>query len=137
TLQINVGGTAAVVRAVLPTMAENSYGRIITVSGAGVGGPNLPDRLTAYVASKGAVMLLTETIASELPPGVTINSIAPGAVPTGLMDEVLHVGPEVAGRGLYDAVRSTAAPDLRPLRALAPHLAGEEAGWLDGRSLPA
>jgi 3-oxoacyl-[acyl-carrier protein] reductase len=137
TLEINVGGTAAVVRSVLPTMAKQSYGRILTLSGAGVGGPNLADRVSAYVASKGAVMVLTEAIAAELPPGVTINSIAPGAIPTGFMDEVLQVGPAVAGRALYDAVRTTAAPDLSSLRDLVLFLASDQAGGLSGRCLSA
>ena len=136
-LQINVGGTASLVRAVLPSMAKNSYGRMLTLSGGGVGGPNLPNRVSAYVASKGAVMVLTEAIASELPAGVTINAIAPGPIPTGFMDEVLHVGPDVAGRALYDAVQSTVKPDLRPLRELVLYLASESAGWLNGRCLSA
>ena len=89
TLAVNVGGTASLVRAVLPVDGEERLsGAYSRCRAAGVGGPNLPERVSAYVASKGAVMVLTEAIASELPAGVTINAIAPGAVPTGFMDEV-------------------------------------------------
>jgi 3-oxoacyl-[acyl-carrier protein] reductase len=137
TLSVNVAGTASIVRAVLPTMAAQRSGRIITMSGGGVGGPNLPARLSAYVASKGAVMLLTEALALELPDGVTINSIAPGAVPTTFMDEVRDVGPDVAGTALFDTVTTTAMPDLEPLRELLLYLAGDESGWLTGRCLSA
>jgi 3-oxoacyl-[acyl-carrier protein] reductase len=137
TLAVNVGGTAAVVRAVLPTMMAQGAGRILTMSGGGVGGPHLPSRLSAYVASKGALMLLTEALALELPDGVTINAIAPGAVPTGFMDEVLEVGRDVAGAALFDSVQSTSMPDLEPLRELALYLASDEAGWLNGRCLSA
>ena len=137
TVQVNLGGTVSIVRAVLPSMTKQRYGRVLTLSGGGVGGPNVPTRVSAYVASKGAVMVLTEAIAAELPAGVTINAIAPGPIPTGFMDEVLHVGPDVAGRALYDAVQSTAQPDLQPLRDLVLYLASESAGWLNGRCLSA
>jgi NAD(P)-dependent dehydrogenase (short-subunit alcohol dehydrogenase family) len=137
TLGVNVGGTVSLLRAVLPAMKERGFGRVLTLSGGGVGGPNLPDRVSAYVASKAAVVVLTEALALELPPGVTINAIAPGAVPTGFMDGVLAVGPEVAGAALFDAVRSTSMPDLEPLRELALYLASDEAGWINGRCLSA
>jgi NAD(P)-dependent dehydrogenase (short-subunit alcohol dehydrogenase family) len=137
TLAVNVGGAAAVVRAVVPTMMAQGAGRILTMSGGGVGGPHLPSRLSAYVASKGAVMLLTEALALELPDGVTINAIAPGAVPTGFMDEVLEVGPDIAGAALFDTVQSTSMPDLEPLRELVLYLTSDEAGWLNGRCLSA
>jgi NAD(P)-dependent dehydrogenase (short-subunit alcohol dehydrogenase family) len=137
TLAVNVAGTASIVRAVLPTMAAQGAGRIITMSGGGVGGPNLPSRLSAYVASKGAVMLLTEALSLELPEGVTINSIAPGAVPTTFMDEVRSVGPDIAGDALFDTVVNTAMPDLEPLRDLLLYVAGDDSGWLNGRCLSA
>jgi NAD(P)-dependent dehydrogenase (short-subunit alcohol dehydrogenase family) len=82
-------------------------------------------------------MLLTEVLAKELPEGVTINSIAPGAVPTGFMDEVLSAGRDVAGSDLYDAVLGQTTPDLGPLRDLVLYLADEHAGWLNGRCLSA
>jgi NAD(P)-dependent dehydrogenase (short-subunit alcohol dehydrogenase family) len=137
TLTLNVAGTAAVVRAVLPVMTAQRHGRILTMSGGGVGGPNIPARLSAYVASKAAVMELTEALALEMPDGVTVNSIAPGAVPTGFMGEVLDAGPDVAGAALFESVRSTAMPDLEPLRELVLYLASDEAGWLNGRCLSA
>jgi NAD(P)-dependent dehydrogenase (short-subunit alcohol dehydrogenase family) len=102
-----------------------------------VGGPGIPSRLSAYVASKGAVMVLTEALAAELPAGVTINSVAPGAVPTDFMREVLDVGPDVAGDKLFETVRSTPMPDLQPLRDLVLYLSGDESGWLNGRCLSA
>src|SRR5690606_11349368 len=64
-IDINVCGTANVVRSVLPAMAGAGHGRIVTLSGGGVGGPNVADRVGAYVASKGAVMLLTEALSYE------------------------------------------------------------------------
>jgi 3-oxoacyl-[acyl-carrier protein] reductase len=140
TLQVNVAGTAAVARAVIPHMRRAGFGRIVTMSGAGAGGPNLPDRVSAYVASKGAVMLLTEVLAKELPAGVTVNSIAPGAVPTGFMQEVVDKGRGTAGDALFDSVRQqldAGMPDLEPLRALLLYVVSDEAEWCTGRCLSA
>src|SRR5262249_6825415 len=127
TLRINVVGTAAVVRAVVPSMTTRGFGRIVTLSGAGVGGPQPADHVSAYVASKAAVVALTESVAAELPVGVTINAVAPGAVPTGFMAGVLEAGPELAGTTLFEAVRNTAMPDLSPLRELLLYVVSDEA----------
>lgn len=137
TLRLNVGSVAALAQAVVPIMATQGFGRILTMSGGGVGGPNLPERVSSYVASKGAVLLLTEVLAFELAAGVTINAIAPGAVPTGFMDDVLAAGPAVAGDSLFAAVQETVMPDLDPLRDLVMYLAGVGSGWLSGRCLSA
>jgi NAD(P)-dependent dehydrogenase (short-subunit alcohol dehydrogenase family) len=137
TLTVNVGGVAALVRAVLPSMRARGWGRLLTLSGAGAGGPNLPEHVSAYVASKAAVMMLTEVLAKELPAGVTINSIAPGAVPTGFMQEVLDRGPAVAGDALYESVKAQTMPDLSPLRALLAYVVSDESAWCSGRCLSA
>ena len=42
TVQVNLGGTVAIIRAVLPSMMKQSYGRVLTLSGGGVGGPHVP-----------------------------------------------------------------------------------------------
>lgn len=135
--QVNVGGSAAVARAVLPGMRARGHGRIVTVSGGGVGGPNIPARVSAYVASKAAVMALTEALAKELPHGVTVNSIAPGPVPTDFNKRVLDAGPSVAGDELFDSVRAMKPPDLEPLRDLLFYIASDESSWLNGRCLSA
>ena len=137
TLTVNVAGVAALVRSVVAPMAAQGFGRILTMSGGGVGGPGLPARVSAYVASKGAVMLLTEALALELPDGITINSVAPGAVPTGFMDEVVQAGPEIAGVALFATVQATTMPDLTPLRDLVLYLVDSDAAWLTGRCLSA
>ena len=89
------------------------------------------------MASKAAVVALTEVLAMELPAGITINAVAPGAVPTTFMREVLDVGPALAGQELVDTVEHTAMPDLGDLRRLLLYLVGGDAGWLTGRCLSA
>jgi 3-oxoacyl-[acyl-carrier protein] reductase len=100
--EINVRGTLLTCRAVLPAMIAAGFGRIITFSGGGATSP-LP-RLSAYAASKAAVVRLTETLADEVRDhGVTVNAIAPGAVDTRLQDEVLAAGARAGD--LYDRIR--------------------------------
>jgi 3-oxoacyl-[acyl-carrier protein] reductase len=137
TLRINVGGAFHMIRAVVPGMTARRSGRILTLSGAGIGGPRLPERLSAYVASKAAVVAFTEVVAKELPPGVTINAVAPGAVPTTFMHEVLDQGPEVAGDDLYQTVANTPHADDSALKELVLYLASSDSEWLSGCCLSA
>lgn len=77
-MQVNVTGSLLCARAVLPTMKQNRKGRIINIASSAVtlGRPNY----LHYIASKGAVMTMTRSMARELGPfGITVNSILPGA----------------------------------------------------------
>jgi 3-oxoacyl-[acyl-carrier protein] reductase len=96
TININLGGTFLCIKAVLPTMIKNRRGKIINLSGGGSVSPR--PRFSAYSAAKAAVVRLTETLAEEVKEyNININAIAPGAVNTRLLDEVLAAG-ETAGK---------------------------------------
>ena len=76
-------------------------GKIVNLSGGGATAP-LP-RLSAYAASKAAVVRFTETLAEELRgTGIDMNAVAPGALNTRLLDEVLAAGPDKVGKSFYD-----------------------------------
>src|SRR6516162_7201230 len=99
-MHINLFGTVLMCRAVIPMMREQGYGKIVNLSGGGATGP-LP-RISAYAASKAAVVRLTETFAEELLEAhVDVNAIAPGALNTRLLDEVLAAGPDKVGAEFY------------------------------------
>src|SRR5205807_6845166 len=98
---VNLLGTALMTRAVLPLLRAQGYGKIINLSGGGATAP-LP-RFSAYAASKAAVVRLTETLACELKDDhIDINAIAPGALNTRLLDDVLTAGPDKVGQDFYD-----------------------------------
>lgn len=99
-VEINLLGTVLNCREALPIFRRQGYGKIVNLSGGGATAP-LP-RISAYAASKAAVVRLTETLAEETAGcGIDINSIAPGALNTRLLEEVLAAGPERVGSAFY------------------------------------
>ena len=76
---INVLGTVYVTKAVLPSMIENAYGRIINV--ASVAGVYGNANMVAYSSTKGAVISMTKGLAKEVAAkGITVNAVSPGSV---------------------------------------------------------
>lgn len=101
TIKINLLGTVNMCALVIPFMKKSGKGRIINFSGGGEG--PFP-RFTAYSASKGAVIRFTESLAEELYGNkIYVNAIAPGAVNTRLLEEVLATGKEKVGEKFYKA----------------------------------
>ena len=76
-MAVNVRGSFECVKAVLPVMRRQKYGKIINIaSGTVFKGTPL---LLHYVASKGAVVALTRAVARECgEDGIRCNCIAPG-----------------------------------------------------------
>ena len=105
TIQVNLIGTMLLCRAVLPHFRARGYGQIINFSGGGATSPR--PRFGAYAASKAAVVRFTENLARELDgTGIFVNAIAPGAVNTRMLQEVLEAGPAKVGESAYrDALK--------------------------------
>jgi NAD(P)-dependent dehydrogenase (short-subunit alcohol dehydrogenase family) len=95
-VEINLFGSVLAARAVVPHFIRRGYGKIVQLSGGGASRP-LPG-LSAYAASKTAVVRFAETLAEELRAhGVDVNALAPGALNTRMLDEVLAAGPGAVG----------------------------------------
>jgi 3-oxoacyl-[acyl-carrier protein] reductase len=139
--EVNVFGTMHMCRAVLPVMRANRSGKIVNLAGGGVGGPGVASRVSAYAASKAAVVQLTESLAREVADdGVQVNAIAPGAVVTEMTAAVVAAGPERAGRELYERTRKQResggeSPELAA--RLVVWLASDASGALTGKMLSA
>lgn len=76
-MQVNVRGTWLVSQAAVPLLAQTPHAKIVNVASdtALWGAP----KLMAYVASKGAIISMTRSMARELgPQGICVNAIAPG-----------------------------------------------------------
>ena len=138
-IQINLFGTVLMCREVIPLMRRRGYGKIINLSGGGATAP-LP-RISAYAASKVAIVRLTETFAEELREAhVDVNAIAPGALNTRLLDEVLAAGPEKVGQDFYNRSlkqRDQGGAPLEKGAALAVWLASAASDGITGRLLSA
>lgn len=84
TIHINLKGQFLCAQRAARAMQKNAWGRIVNISsvasgqvGVGIAGG------AHYTASKGGVIALTETLASEWAPlGILVNSVAPGAIDT-------------------------------------------------------
>jgi 3-oxoacyl-[acyl-carrier protein] reductase len=101
TIEINVYGSVLMSRAVVPHFKVQGYGKVIQLSGGGATNP-LP-RISAYAVSKAAVVRFAETLAEELRgTGIDVNAIAPGALNTRMLDEIIEAGPGKVGLAFYE-----------------------------------
>lgn len=139
TIDINLKGTVLQCRAVLPYMKKQKAGKIIILSGGGATKP-MPN-LSAYAASKAAVVRFAETLAHEVSEfNIDVNTIAPGALNTRLLDEVLAAGPEKIGKDFYAQCLKQKQQGGTPLilgAALCVFLASKESNGITGRLLSA
>jgi NAD(P)-dependent dehydrogenase (short-subunit alcohol dehydrogenase family) len=82
-VQVNLLGSAAVVRAALPAL-ERSHGRVVTVAST-LGMRALPDA-TAYCASKFGVVGFSRALAAEMAGRVGVTLLVPGGMETAFFD---------------------------------------------------
>lgn len=137
-IHINLFGTFLCIQAVLPTMIKNGQGKIINLSGGGAVSP-FP-RFSAYSASKAAVVRLTETLADEVKEHhIDINAIAPGAVNTKLLDEVLEARQTAGKDFLEKSIKQKREGGTSPEKAaeLAVFLASSKSDGLTGKLVSA
>ena len=95
--------------------------------------------VSAYGASKAAIVRFTETLAAEVADhGVQVNAISPGAVNTRMTQETVTAG-ERAGHEAEQAVRQLAAggTSAQPAAELVLYLASPRSAGLTGRLLAA
>ncbi len=139
TIGINLIGTAYCCRVFLPLMKPAREGKILILSGGGATKP-MPF-FSAYAASKAGIVRFGETLAEEVKPfGIDVNMVAPGALNTRMLDEVLEAGPEKAGEARYrDALSQQASggASVERAAALCVHLASDACSGVSGRLISA
>jgi NAD(P)-dependent dehydrogenase (short-subunit alcohol dehydrogenase family) len=138
-IEVNLFGSVLLCRALLPHFRRQHYGKIVQLSGGGATNP-LP-RISAYAASKAAVVRFAETLAEETRADrIDVNSIAPGALNTRLLDEVLESGPERVGAVFFERALKQKAEGGAPLARgaeLAVFLASSASDGVTGKLLSA
>jgi 3-oxoacyl-[acyl-carrier protein] reductase len=138
-IAINLLGLVYCCRTAVPLFKRHNYGKIINLSGGGATNP-LPG-ISAYAASKAAVVRLTETLALEVKEfGIDVNAIAPGLLATRLTDQLISAGPEKVGATLHERISKAKDEGGTPLEIgaeLCLYLASPASDGLSGRLIAA
>ena len=138
-LEINLFGVLLPCRALIPHFKKANYGKIVVLSGGGATNP-LPN-ISCYAASKAAAVRLMETLAEEMREfHVDVNSVAPGALKTRLVDQVLAAGPEKVGAAFFAKNKKWSEEGATPLElgaSLCVYLASKESDGITGKLLSA
>jgi 3-oxoacyl-[acyl-carrier protein] reductase len=137
TFNVNVRGVWLFSRSVLPAMRKAHGGSIINV--ASVLGINAARNRAAYAPSKGAVVLLTKSMALDYAPeNIRVNAICPGFVETDLTAEVISRAPDPQAvrreRLAVHPLGRFGQPE--DIAALAVYLASDDASWVTGATFP-
>jgi 2-hydroxycyclohexanecarboxyl-CoA dehydrogenase len=143
TVNINLWSVIYCMRAVLPQMVENGYGRIVSISSeAGRVGEY---REAVYGACKAGVIGLTKSLAREVGRyGITLNSVCPAVTVPRSEEEIGEHSLWKVGLQLFTPEAQEKAKRLYPLRRLgtaedmanaALFLASDVAGFITGQSL--
>jgi len=138
-IEINLLGSILMCRAVLPFFKIQGYGKIIQLSGGGATNP-MP-KISAYAVSKTAIVRFVETLAEEVREfNIDVNAIAPGALNTRMLDEVIAAGPEKVGRLFYDKAlkqHESGGAGFDQGTALAVFLASDSSNGITGKLISA
>ncbi|MEP6835800.1 MAG: SDR family oxidoreductase [Gemmatimonas sp.] len=138
-IEINLYGSVLMARAVLSQMRSQQYGKIVQLSGGGATSP-MPG-ISAYAASKAAVVRFAETLAEETRDArIDVNAIAPGALNTRMLDEVILAGPERVGKSYYERSlqqQEQGGASMSKAAALAVYLGSAESDGITGKLLSA
>ena len=126
-LQVNLSGPFFMIKAVLDTMVEQGFGRIVNVSSVVGEAGNFGQ--ANYAAAKAGLIGLTKTVALEVAKrGITVNAVAPGFIDTD-MTKAMPVS------AIESAIASTPVQQLgqpEEVARLVRFLLDEKAGYITG-----
>jgi len=129
-VETNLTGAVRCCRHALPHLLASGTGRIINIASiAGIAGSA---GQANYSAAKAGLIGLAEVLARELArPGVTVNTVAPGAIDAGIVAEL----PEEARKRLVDVIPMGRMGTAEEVASLVVYLAGLDAGYITGQTI--
>jgi NAD(P)-dependent dehydrogenase (short-subunit alcohol dehydrogenase family) len=132
-MAVNVRGSFECAKAVLPVMRKQGYGKIVNIASATAfkGAP----MMLAYVASKGAVIAMTRSIAREVgDAGICCNCLAPGlTMSTNVQANAAWAGDMVRNNIASRCLKREAVPD--DLIGALLFLASAESDFMSGQTV--
>jgi NAD(P)-dependent dehydrogenase (short-subunit alcohol dehydrogenase family) len=140
TVDVNLNAVYQVTKAFLPGMVEKGRGAIVNISS--VAGRAGQPRMGAYVATKFALVGLTQQLALEYAPELRVNCICPGSTDTEMMDGTFARRDAAAGArpGTAKATRIAGLPLRRQgqpadIGRAVRFLVSDDADWITGQTL--
>ena len=141
TIQTNFLSPVYLCRALVPAMLARPQpgGSIINLSGGGVTAPR--PNFSAYAAAKAGLVSFTATLAEELrAQHIRVNAIAPGPMPTHMLQQVIKAGADKAGdneiRSAEKVVNQSDHSFLR-VAGLCEYLIGDQSRNITGKLISA
>lgn len=138
TIEVNLFGTFLCAKEVLPYLRRQKRGKIINFSGGGA--TSSRPNFSAYAVSKTAIVRLTEILTDELKEySIQVNAIAPGAVNTKMVEEVLRAGKGAGKKAISEAKKQLKSGGTPPERVaeLVLFLASNKSDGLSGKLISA
>ena len=128
----NVRSYFLLAKAVRPQMVARGGGAIVNVASVtfywGEAG------LVSYVASKGAVIGFTRSLAREAgPEGIRVNAVAPGAFPTAAT--AIHADQDALWSGVLEAQSIKRRGEVEDVARAIAFFAGDDSGFVSGQTL--
>jgi 3-oxoacyl-[acyl-carrier protein] reductase len=132
TLAVNVDGVLWCCRAVLPTMRQRGWGRVVNISGT-----MEPRSLNAASAAKGALHLWAKGLSCDVAAeGVTVNTIQPGRIDSEQIRERLHPTEESRRAFIASNIPIGYFGEPEDIANLAAFLASPRARYITGAVIP-
>ncbi len=137
-LLVNLTAPYLLMKAFLPKMIEQNWGRVINIASTAAKRGAL--NRSAYSVSKHGLIGLTRSAALEVVTnGVTVNAICPGPIRTAMLTRLLQYRADLQGIS-FEQVEQSVNPMKRLLEPeevaeMAVYLASEKAGGVTGQAL--
>jgi 3-oxoacyl-[acyl-carrier protein] reductase len=129
-LKTNLDGAYHCIRAVLPGMVKQRYGRIINITSvvAQSGNPGQAN----YIASKAGLLGLTKAVAAEVGSrNITVNAVAPGFIETAMTEKLS----EPVKERILSAIPLQRVGKAKDVAYAVRFLASEEGAYITGHCL--
>jgi len=129
-LRVNLDGPFYCIRAVLPGMVRQRYGRIVNIASVVAQAGNAGQ--ANYIASKAGIIGLTKAVAVEVASRhITVNAVAPGFIATAMTENL----PEAVRQRMLGLIPLGRMGTDREVAYGVRFLASDEAGYITGHVL--